>query len=204
MERGKFIVLEGIDGSGKSSHANLLTERLAKEGYPVVHTFEPTDGAIGTLLRRYLKGEIEASERTIAALFLADRLDHIQKVGGLLDLLASGQNVVCDRYLYSSIAYNCASEGIDWVAGINASAHDLLRPDLVVYLDLPLSVMEQRLQHRNFKEIYETVAHQRKVIERYQEAFSVWTDDVVRVDCNRAKADVAEDVWAAVRRVVEA
>jgi len=202
MERGRFIVLEGIDGSGKSSHATLLAERLAKEGYPVTRTFEPTDGAIGTLLRRYLKGEIEASERTIAALFLADRLDHIQKKGGLIDMLASGQNVVCDRYLYSSIAYNCASEGIDWVADLNRTAHELLRPDLVVYLDLPLSVMEQRLMHRNYKEIYETVAHQRKVIARYQEAFEVWSDNVVRVDCNRAKAEVAEDVWQAVRRVL--
>ena len=202
MERGKLIVLEGIDGSGKSSHANLLTERLAREGYPVVRTFEPTDGDIGVLLRRYLKGEIVASERTIAALFLADRLDHIQKKGGLLDLLEAGQIVVCDRYLYSSIAYNCASEGIEWVASLNRTAHDLLRPDLVVYLDLPLSVMETRLMHRNYKEIYETVAHQRKVIERYQQAFAVWDDDVVKVDCNRAKADVAEDVWRAVRRVI--
>lgn len=202
MERGKFIVLEGIDGSGKSSHATWLAERLAKEGFPVVRTCEPTDGEIGTLLRRYLKGEIKASERTVATLFLADRLDHIQKSGGLLDLLASGRNVVCDRYLYSSIAYNCASESIEWVAALNQTAHDLLRPDLVVYLDLPAAVMEQRLMHRNYKEIYETVAYQRQVIARYREAFGVWEDNVVKVDCNRPKADVAEDVWRAVRRTI--
>lgn len=203
MEKGKLIVLEGIDGSGKSSHVALLAERLDKEGYKAARTAEPTDGAIGTLLRRYLKGELAASERTIAALFLADRLDHIQKAGGLLDMLREGYVVVCDRYLYSSIAYNCASEGVDWVADINRAAHDLLKPDLVVYLNLPLAVMEQRLQHRNFKEIYETAAYQRKVLERYEEAFSVWADDVVvKVDCNRPKADVAEDVWRAVRSIL--
>lgn len=203
MEKGKLIVLEGIDGSGKSSHMALLAERLDKEGYKAARTAEPTDGAIGTLLRRYLKGELAASERTIAALFLADRLDHIQKAGGLLDMVREGYVVVCDRYLYSSIAYNCASEGVDWVADINRAAHDLLKPDLVVYLNLPLAVMEQRLQHRNFKEIYETVAYQRKVLERYEEAFSVWADDVVvKVDCNRPKADVAEDVWRAVRSIL--
>lgn len=203
MEKGKLIVLEGIDGSGKSSHVALLAERLDKEGYKAARTAEPTDGAIGTLLRRYLKGELAASERTIAALFLADRLDHIQKAGGLMDMLREGYVVVCDRYLYSSIAYNCASEGVDWVADINRAAHDLLKPDLVVYLNLPLTVMEQRLQHRNFKEIYETVAYQRKVLERYEEAFSVWADDVVvKVDCNRPKADVAEDVWRAVRSIL--
>ena len=204
MERGKLIVLEGIDGSGKSSHAALLAERLTREGYCAIRTFEPTDGAIGTLLRRYLKGEITASERTIAALFLADRLDHIQKEGGLLDLLAKGYVVVCDRYLYSSIAYNCASESIEWVTSLNSTAREMLRPDLVVYLDLPLSVMEQRLQHRNYKEIYETVAYQRKVLARYDEALRVWDDDrVARVDCNRAKLEVAEDVWRAVRGVLE-
>lgn len=203
MEKGKLIVLEGIDGSGKSSHVALLAERLDKEGYKAARTAEPTDGAIGTLLRRYLKGELAASERTIAALFLADRLDHIQKAGGLLDMVREGYVVVCDRYLYSSIAYNCASEGVDWVADINRAAHDLLKPDLVVYLNLPLAVMEQRLQHRNFKEIYETVAYQCKVLERYEEAFSVWADDVVvKVDCNRPKADVAEDVWRAVRSIL--
>ena len=203
MEKGKLIVLEGIDGSGKSSHVALLAERLDKEGYKAARTAEPTDGAIGTLLRRYLKGELAASERTIAALFLADRLDHIQKAGGLLDMVREGYVVVCDRYLYSSIAYNCASEGVDWVADINRAAHDLLKPDLVVYLNLPLAVMEQRLQHRNFKEIYETVAYQRKVLERYEEAFSVWADDVVvKVGCNRPKADVAEDVWRAVRSIL--
>ncbi|MBQ4443346.1 MAG: dTMP kinase [Clostridia bacterium] len=203
MEKGKLIVLEGIDGSGKSSHVALLAERLDKEGYKAARTAEPTDGAIGTLLRRYLKGELAASERTIAALFLADRLDHIQKAGGLLDMVREGYVVVCDRYLYSSIAYNCASEGVDWVSDVNRAAHDLLKPDLVVYLNLPLAVMEQRLQHRNFKEIYETVAYQRKVLERYEEAFSVWADDVVvKVDCNRPKADVAEDVWRAVRSIL--
>ena len=202
MERGKFIVLEGIDGSGKSSHATWLAERLAKEGFPVVRTCEPTDGEIGTVLRRYLKGEIKASERTVATLFLADRLDHIQKSGGLLDLLASGRNVVCDRYLYSSVAYNCGSESTEWVANLNQTAHDMLRPDLVVYLDLPVAVMEQRLQNRSYKEIYETVAYQRRVQERYVEALARWHDNVVRVDCDRPKAEVAEAVWQAVKAIL--
>jgi dTMP kinase len=202
MERGKLIVFEGIDGSGKSSHALKVTERLSREGYAVQRTFEPTDSEIGVLLRRYLKGEIAASERTIATLFLADRLDHITRKGGLLDMLEAGYNVVCDRYLYSSIAYNCASESLDWVAALQQAAHDLLAPDIVVYLDLPLSIMEQRLQNRNFKEIYENVAFQRRVQERYREAFGLWQDNVVTIDCNRVKSEVAEDVWQAVRKVL--
>ena len=200
--RGKFIVFEGIDGSGKSSHARMLAERLQREGVEVVRTFEPTDGAIGTLLRRYLKGEIVSNERAIAALFLADRLDHIRKEGGLEDMLERGLTVVCDRYLYSSVAYNCGSESTEWVANLNQTAHDMLRPDLVVYLDLPVAVMEQRLQNRSYKEIYETVAYQRRVQERYVEALARWHDNVVRVDCDRPKAEVAEAVWQAVKAIL--
>jgi len=200
--KGKFIVFEGIDGSGKSSHARILAERMQREGVAVYRTAEPTDGPIGTLLRRYLRGELRADERAIATLFLADRLDHISAPGGLEETLLAGVNVVCDRYLYSSVAYNCASEGVDWVAELNRTAHHRLRPDLVVYLDLPVGVMEQRLQNRNFKEIYETVAYQTRVRERYLEAFDLFGDNVAKIDCNRAKAEVAEDVWHAVQRVL--
>lgn len=203
MERGKFIVLEGIDGSGKSSHARLLTERMRREGYPVWRTFEPTDGSIGTLLRHYLRGEEQTSERAVAALFLADRLDHIQKEDGLLSVLQGGTNVVCDRYLYSSIAYNCMGESIEWVAALNRAAHELLTPDLVVYLDLPADAMECRLQNRQVVEIYEKVGYQRMVHDRYELAFGVWPQDkVVSINCNRAKAEVAEDVWNAVKAVL--
>lgn len=202
MKQGKLIVFEGIDGSGKSSHAKLLHAALLEKGYDAVHTFEPTDGDIGTLLRRYLKGELHTSERAVASLFLADRLDHIQKKGGLSDLLAQGKIVVCDRYYYSSIAYNCPSESIDWVRDINLAAAQLLRPDLVVYLNLPAEVMEQRLEKRGFKEIYETVDYQREVARRYQEAFSETQDKVVQINCNRPKALVAQDVWIAVKGIL--
>ena len=203
MNKGKLIVLEGIDGSGKSSHAKMLYETLLRGGIDAVLTCEPTQGAIGALLRRYLKGELHADERTIAALFLADRLDHIQQPDGLLDHIERGQTVVCDRYYYSSIAYNCASESIDWVRDINRAAAQLLRPDLVVFLDLPVEVMEQRLEKRGFKEIYETVDYQRRVRARYMQAFAETSDPVVCINCNRPKPQVAQDVWEAVRVVLE-
>ena len=195
MKPGKFIVLEGIDGSGKSSHAKMLVTTLQQHGYDAVHTFEPTDGPIGTLLRRYLKGELQTTERAVAALFLADRLDHITGPQGLLAALQAGKTVVCDRYYYSSIAYNCASESIDWVRDLNGAAAGLLRPDVVVYLDLPVEAMEQRLEKRGFKEIYETVDYQRQVAARYRQAFAECGDHVEVVNCNRPKPVVAAEVW---------
>lgn len=203
MKRGKFIVLEGIDGSGKSSHSRLLTERMIREGYSVWRTSEPTDGTIGKLIRRYLKGDESIPERAIAALFFADRMEHIQRADGVLDMLNKGVNVVCDRYIYSSVAYNCAKESIEWVAQLNQAARDILVPDVVVYLDLPAEAMERRLRNREVVEIYEHAEYQRTVRERYNLAFALWPDNMVRIDCNRHKDAVTEDVWNAVKLVLE-
>jgi len=197
MQRGKFIVLEGTDGSGKSTHAKLLAAALGERNIPTMHTFEPTDRPVGQLLRRYLKGEISTCERTIAGLFLADRLDHITHPEGLIATLDKGITVICDRYYYSSIAYNCMSESTEWVTSLNMAAKELLSPDLVIYLDLSPEEMEKRLVNRDYKEIYETVEYQRKVRARYMDALNALGDRVALVPCNRPKPQVAEDVLRA-------
>ena len=202
MERGKFIVFEGTDGTGKSSHAKWLYEYLQKNGVPSILTFEPTDGEIGTLLRSYLKGKKKASEKTIAALFLADRLDHISKDGGLLETLNKGINVICDRYYLSSVAYNCPSEEPEYVLKLNQAATELLKPDLTIYLDMPLEKLSERIAKRNNVDIYETAEYQRKVKERYEEGLKTLTS-VVRIDSNRAKYDVSKDVENAVGKLLK-
>ena len=75
--KGKFIVFEGIDGSGKSSQMRLLAQYLGDRGVRVHLTCEPTQSPIGSLLRDCLTGKLDTDERTIAALFAADRLHHI-------------------------------------------------------------------------------------------------------------------------------
>ncbi len=77
IKKGIFIAFEGIDGSGKSTQIQLLKQRLESLGYPIYCTFEPTDNPIGTLIRTIIKGEEKADNKTIAALFAADRLHHI-------------------------------------------------------------------------------------------------------------------------------
>src|SRR5258705_6074651 len=94
-----FIAFEGIDGSGKSTQAKLLSEKLLKTGYKIYSTFEPTDGPIGSMIRKIFKREIEADHKTIAALYLADRLEHLlNKTNGILKQMEEGYNIVCDRY----------------------------------------------------------------------------------------------------------
>jgi len=197
MEKGKFIVFEGTDGTGKSSHAKRLAEYLTNKGIKCVCTFEPTDGEIGKLLRSYLKGEKTADERTIAALFLADRMDHITKPDGLLDTLAKGVTVISDRYYLSSVAYNCPKESADYVIELNKIATDLLKPDLTVYLDMPIEKLGERIQNRGGVDIYETLDYQRKVKERYEEGLKT-CGKVVRINSDRDKFAVAKDIKTAV------
>lgn len=111
MGRGFFIVLEGIDGSGKTTQARWLAEALRQKGYEVVLTREPSDGPLGRRLRRYLA----ASPRRLSselelAWFLADRRDHVETI--IRPALEQGKVVISDRYYYSSAAYQGA-RGLD-------------------------------------------------------------------------------------------
>ena len=109
MAKGKFIVFEGIDGSGKSTQIKLLYKYLTSKGVPCYTTFEPTDSPFGSLIRQCLSGRIETDDKTIAGLFVADRLDHLYNAKcGLIEKINSGITVLCDRYYLSSYAYHGA------------------------------------------------------------------------------------------------
>ena len=135
--RGCFFALEGIDGSGKSTQLPLLARRLEEAGFPCLQTREPTDGPVGSLLRRVLTGQVTCDSRVAAPLFVADRLDHLLRPeDGLLAVLEGGTTVLCDRYLFSSYAYQSVDLSLDWVIGANRPCADLLRPDATLFLDV--------------------------------------------------------------------
>src|SRR5262245_51231307 len=103
MKKSLFIAFEGIDGSGKSTQVKLLSEKLKNEGHKVYSTYEPTDSPIGSVIRNIFKHRIEADEKTIAGLFVADRLDHLlNKTNGVLKKIEEGYTVITDRYYFSS------------------------------------------------------------------------------------------------------
>src|SRR5258708_6607704 len=121
MKRNYFIAFEGIDGSGKSTLIKLLAEKLQQEGHKVYSTFEPTDSFIGKIIRDIFKHKIEADHKTIAALYLADRLEHLlNKKDGLLKKMEDGYTIVTDRYYFSSYAYHGTHMPIDWVIDANS------------------------------------------------------------------------------------
>lgn len=129
MEQGKFIALEGIDGSGKSSQIGRLTARLEGMGVRCLATREPTGGPVGSLIRQIFTGRVTADPRVIAALYAADRIDHlVNEVDGLCAVLDKGITVVSDRYYFSSYAYHSVDVDMDWVIQANALSAGLLRP----------------------------------------------------------------------------
>lgn len=143
--RGKFLVLEGIDGSGTTTQLDRAVAHIQSLGQPAVATREPSTGPIGRLLREALLGRLGMPDgsrmdgRSMALLFAADRIDHLQRE--IEPQLASGTTVVSDRYLLSSLAYQAEEAERDWVLGL---ARGILRPDLTILLDLPIEVAAKR------------------------------------------------------------
>jgi dTMP kinase len=202
-----FIAFEGIDGSGKSTQAKLLAAQFQKEGLPIYETFEPTKSDIGTIIRHILQGKRQADERTIAALFAADRLDHIlNDENGILKQLELGFHVISDRYYFSSYAYHSVHMDMDWVIQTNAQSANSLRPHATIYIDVhPQTCMERIQQNRDSTELYETLDNLNRVRDNYQKAFSTLenVEKIIRIDGNRSVEVVAADVWQAVQNLMK-
>ena len=171
--KGKFIVFEGIDGSGKSTQLHFVHDYLRSKGHSVYVTTEPTDRPIGLLIRKVLQNELTVSEETLAALFVADRLDHIQnEVDGMAAKLDEGVHVLSDRYYWSSYAYHGLHLPIDQVVAMNDICHQLLSPDITLYLDLTAEQSIQRIVARNEqKEKFEKLELLQKIRQNYLLAF---------------------------------
>ena len=141
--RGRFLVLEGIDGSGKSEQSRRLVAWLEASGHRVVSTREPTDGAFGRRYRAWARGEFEATPEQVLALFLEDRREHVKAV--IRPALEGGAIVVCDRYKDSTLAYQ-AAQGIDRER-LRAlfDGTEFPAPDLVLWLRAPVAVALARM-----------------------------------------------------------
>jgi dTMP kinase len=186
-KRGVFIVIEGLDGSGKTTQAVLLAEKLGKY-YKVLLTAEPSCGKIGTFLREgYLYEEKRLPTEAEGLLFAADRIEHMHnEVKPALD---EGKIVICDRYIYSSLAYQgSAGLSLEWIKTINARA---LQPDFSVFIDVPSHKVIGRLQRK--KSVMETLENQQKVREVYLNY--VKKGELVRIDGDKPKDVVSEELY---------
>jgi dTMP kinase len=186
-KRGVFICIEGLDGSGKTTHARRLVRNLQEKGFDAVYTTEPSRGEFGTFIRTsVLQGEERLPSVVEALLFAVDRVDHLEKE--VETALREGNIVVSDRYVYSSLAYQGAA-GLDllWIEEINRLA---LSPDLALYIDVPPEVVVKRI--RREKSVMETLETQQKVKEVYMKF--VKNGQLLPLDGNRKKSEVAQDI----------
>jgi dTMP kinase len=206
---GRFIVLEGVDGAGTTSQGLRLAETLREGGRRVHVTGEPSQGPVGVLLRQVLAGRLVVpaaegpqpfSPSSMALLFAADRLDHLQ--AEVLPQLSAGVTVVCDRYYHSTLAYQSCTGGgsleiMRWIIDTNRFAR---RPDLTVILDVSATTARERRQARTADEIYEREQLQQRLCAFYREIDRHFSDErIVHVDAERPFDEVAAAIAAQVR-----
>jgi dTMP kinase len=198
-----FIVLEGIDGSGTTTQLGLLARHLESRGRRVHPTHEPSRGPVGRLLREILLGGHRlpdgepADGLATALLFAADRRDHLRRE--IEPALAGGLDVVSDRYLLSSLAYQAQEAERDWVAGL---ARDLRTPDLTLLLDLPIAnAAARRRAAGRVDERYDADDVQARVASRYRELVAGDPRATV-IDARGGIEEVARGVATAVDRLL--
>ena len=169
-----FIVFEGIDGAGKTTQIELLAQKLRDAGMDPYVTAEPTGMETGKAIRRVLSGAVSKTPTQVAAMFVQDRIDHnVDPTEGIEILLAQGKAIICDRYYYSSLAYQGSLTDFDWVMAANCDCPEIRKPDLCIFLDLsPEESMKRITQGRTQVEIYEKADTLTKVRARYMDVFA--------------------------------
>ena len=158
--KGKLIVIEGIDGSGKSTCAKNLAEKLNSINIKTIYTFEPTHSHYGAKLREgMLSEDLDAEEELL--LFVKDRKEHIEYM--IKPALKEGYFIILDRYFYSSIAYQGA-KGIDINRIINMHKDFIIKPDIVFIFHLPIDIALNRIiSKRGIADRFENETYLKKV-----------------------------------------
>jgi len=188
---GKFIVIEGLDGSGQSTQVKLLSEFLIKNGHNVVSTKEPTkDSEAGKNIRDVINKSCEVSPSKLQELFAEDRKEHLANV--IVPALKDGKTVISDRYFFSSFAYGAAS-GADMedLIGLN---QDFLMPDFTVILRVKPEVCMERIGKRGESQ---TLFEQREKLAKVWKIYEILPqrfDGVYIIDGERTIEKVQENI----------
>lgn len=204
LQSGKFIVFEGLDGSGKSTQIKLLEKHLTERGRRVFVTAEPTGSVTGGLLRCALAGKVKKSPCELAVLFVLDRIGHnADPVSGINKMLADGYDVICDRYYYSSLAYQGSETDFDWVLHMNTRCPEIRRPDLCVFLDLDPELCMDRIAARSAaRDIYEEKEKLEKIRRTFHAIFSSLGDRVAVIDASASPGEIAARVIEAAGAII--
>lgn len=197
---GKFVVFEALDGAGKTTQVRLLYQRLSSLR-PVRLTHEPSEGPAGLQIRMVLEQRVQMDPAALAALFAADRVDHLyHEAGGIISQLKAGVDVISDRYYLSSFAYQGMSLDWDWIWDMHQPC---IRPEVSIFVDVPVPVCLERIArgrggHFDLFENRRSLSRARQsylqAIERLRQA----GDRIEIVDGNAPPNEVHAAVWRTV------
>ncbi len=188
---GKFIVIEGLDGSGKSAQIDLSIDYLKKIGKDVVVTKEPTmDSEAGKKIKQALRQEIKVEPLELQSLYVQDRKEHLENK--VIPALKEGKFVVSSRYSFSTFAYGGA-DGLDVDLLIKMNESFLL-PDLTIIVDVAPESCIERIEGRGKpKELFEKIEKLAKVNEFYKKMPEMFKN-VIIINGQKAIPEVFEDI----------
>jgi len=192
-----FIVLEGLDGSGTTTQLMLLEKMHIENKIKHWCTFEPSDSTIGKHIRDILRGRKEVEPVTLALLFAADRNEHLfNKKNGIISHLSRGEKVLCDRYLFSSLAYQSVECEFDYVLSLNKN---FPLPEFLFFLDVSPEGCKKRVSARAEKDIFDDPKIQEKIYEGYERSFLVYKDSDMkfyRIDGTLDFQEISRKIWS--------
>lgn len=197
----RFIVFEGIDGSGRSTQMRLLKDRFEKEetDRPTLFSFEPTDGPVGRFLRSALAGDPVLEEGVLSYLFAADRRQHIYGEGGVMETIEAGGIAFSDRYIFSSLVYQGITCGKELPRLLNAA---FPLPELLFFFEIDADTALKRIASRSAKDMYENRAFLESAARAYNELISEYEKEsagtgmtIVRIDAGAGENEISNHIW---------
>lgn len=201
---GKFIVFEGITGSGKKNSVNALAERLRSLGHSVVMiSFPDYEEEIARVVKR-----VQPNPFTLALLYAADRSHDQEKIRILLE---TSDIVLCDRYCYSNFAYQSAKGvPLEWLMEIE---RNIMKPDLVFFIDTPIELSLRRLEQASIEdftknEILSRIERERQIIEKIRQTYLYLAENDKEskwyiIDGAKEISDTVEETWKAVEEILK-
>lgn len=198
--KGTFITFEGCEGAGKSTQIRLLSQYLAEQGKECVVTREPGGSAISEAIRAViLDGKNTAmTDECEALLYAAARAQHLSDT--VLPALEAGKTVLCDRYIFSSFAYQGYGRGLDmgFLRAVNSFALQGHMPDITLFLDIPPRSAFERKHGADQNDRIEQAgeAFHARVYQGYLRLAEEYHGQIVRVDCSGTKFETNEKIRA--------
>lgn len=205
---GKFIVFEGIDGSGTTTQTELLNSFLLDKNISSVTTCEPSSGPIGNMIREGFKKRVsfvkdnKLFDEQMAYLFAADRHDHLyNEVDGIYELNKKGITTISSRYFFSSLVYHVNNDDeYNFVKKLNEK---FPLPDLTIYIDNPVDVSLKRISLRAHRDTYENKEKLEKVKLNYKRVFEEYSENLLIVDGSKSIKEIHDEIKKRVLKLYE-